>query len=109
MRPYFLNDMKVVTEAIPVIKFSPRFYPALSDTLVLTMDNGNVIPFEWVISKNNIIATLENTTGLVQGERYSFTITKDTDIVYKGKMIFVANNTDVQNYTNQSQDTVRWQ
>jgi len=109
LRPYFLQIMKVVTQAIPVIKFSPRFYPALSDTLVLTFDNGTVIPFEWTIVKNNIVATLENTTGLIQGETYSFTVTKESDIVYKGKMIFVADNTDIQNYTNQSQNTKRWE
>jgi hypothetical protein len=101
--------MKVVTQAIPVIKFSPRFYPSLSDTLVLTMDNGNIIPFSWVITKNNIVATLGNTTGLIQGENYSFTITRGQEIIYKGKIIFVADNTDIQNYSNKSQNTKRWE
>ena len=31
------------------------------------------------------------------------------EIIYKGKIIFLKNNTDVQNYTNQSQDNKRWQ
>jgi len=101
--------MKVVTQAIPVIKFSPRLYPDLSDTLVLTMDNVSIIPFSWVITKNNIVATLENTTGLIQGETYSFTVTRGQEIVYKGKIIFVADNTDIQNYTNKSQNTARWE
>jgi len=101
--------MKVVTQEIPIIKFSPRFYPDLSDTLVLTMDNANIIPFSWVITKNNIVATLENTTGLIQGETYSFTVTRGQEIVYKGKIIFVADNTDIQNYTNKSQNTARWE
>ena len=108
MRPCFLQIMKVVTTAIPIIKFSPRFYPNLSDNLILEFDEGTIIPIEWTITKNNIVATLENTTGLIQGQNYSFTVTKDQDIVYKGKIIFVADNTDIQNYTNQSQDTKRW-
>lgn len=100
--------MKVVTESIPSFKLSPRFYPALSDDIVLTLDDGTVLDFTWIIEKNNIVVTLESTTGFVQGNAYSFTITKGTDIVYKGKIIFVDDNTDIQNYTNQSQDTKRW-
>lgn len=101
--------MKVVTEAIPVIKLVPRFYPAVSDTLAMVLDDGTEITFAWSIEKNHIIITLDSTTGFVQGQNYSFTITLSTDIVYKGKIIFVANNTDIQNYTNQSQNTKRWQ
>ena len=59
--------MKVVTQAIPIIKFSPRFYPALLDVLVFTLDNGTVIPFTWIIEKNNIVATLGSTEGFTQG------------------------------------------
>ena len=101
--------MKVVTQAVPIIKFSPRFYPALSDVLVFTLDNGTVIPFTWIIEKNNIVATLGSTEGFTQGETHSFTITRGQEIVYKGKIIFVADNTDIQNYTNKSQDTKRWE
>ena len=101
--------MKVVTQAIPIIKFSPRFYPALLDVLVFTLDNGTVIPFTWTIEKNNIVATILDTAGFTQGSNYSFTITKGTDIVYKGKLIFLKDGTDVQNYTDKSQDTKRWE
>ena len=110
MRPFFnKNKMKVVTQAIPIIKFSPRFYPALLDVLVFTLDNGTVIPFTWTIEKNNIVATILDTAGFTQGSNYSFTITKGTDIVYKGKLIFLKDGTDVQNYTDKSQDTKRWE
>lgn len=101
--------MKVVTQAVPIIKFSPRFYPALLDVLVFTLDNGTVIPFTWTIEKNNIVATILDTAGFTQGSNYSFTITKGTDIVYKGKLIFLKDGTDVQNYTDKSQDTKRWE
>lgn len=100
--------MKVVTEAVPVIKLVPRFYPALTDDLTLTLDNGALLSFDWEISKNAIIITLENTSGFVQGTTYSFTINRNQEIVYKGKIIFLANDTDIQNYTNQSQNTKRW-
>lgn len=101
--------MKVVTQAVPIIKFSPRFYPALLDVLVFTLDNGTVIPFTWIIEKNNIVATLGSTEGFTQGSNYSFTITKGADIFYKGKLFFLKDGTDVQNYTNKSQDTKRWE
>ena len=101
--------MKVVTQAVPVIKCSPRFYPALLDVLVFTLDNGTVIPFAWTIEKNNIVATLEDITGFTQGSNYSFTITHAGKEVYKGKLIFLKDGTDVQNYTDKSQDTKRWE
>jgi hypothetical protein len=110
LRPFLItNLMKVVTQEIPVIKCSPRFYPLLADVLVFTLDNGTIIPFNWTIEKNNIVATLESTAGFTQGSNYSFTITKGTDIVYKGKLMFLKDGTDVQNYTDKSQDTKRWE
>ena len=83
MRPFFnKNKMKVVTQAIPIIKFSPRFYPALLDVLVFTLDNGTVIPFTWIIEKNNIVATLGSTEGFTQGSNYSFTISNSDVVIY---------------------------
>ncbi len=100
--------MKVVTEAVPVIKLVPRFYPDSLDTIVMVLDNGEVREMEWTTQKNLIIVTLESTEGLIQGTTYSFSLKRNSEIVYKGKFIFVANDTDIQNYTNQSQNTKRW-
>ena len=100
--------MKVVTQAIPIIKLVPRFYPSLIDNLIFTLDNGSIISTTWEIVKNTIVVTIEETTGFVQGTAYSFTLTRNSEIVYKGKLSFVANDTDIQNYTNQSQNTKRW-
>jgi len=100
--------MKVVTEAIPVIELVPRFYPEITDDLIFTLDDGAMIPITWEIVKNTMVVTIEETTGFIQGTTYSFTLTRNSEIVYKGKMIFVANDTDIQNYTNQSQNTKRW-
>jgi len=109
LRPFFnKNKMKVVTQAIPIIKLVPRFYPLLTDDLIFTLDNGSIISTTWEIVKNTIVVTIEETTGFVQGTAYSFTLTRNSEIVYKGKLIFVANDTDIQNYTNQSQNTKRW-
>lgn len=100
--------MKVVTEAIPEITLIPRFYPLLTDDLIFTIDDGLMIPITWETVKNVMIVTIGETTGFVQGTTYSFTLTRNSEIVYKGKLIFVANDTDIQNYTNQSQNTKRW-
>lgn len=100
--------MKVVTEAVPVIELVPRLYPLITDDLILTLDNGAVLAFDWGISKNTLVVTLENTSGLVQGTTYSFTLNRNQEIIYKGKIIFVANDTDIQNYTNQFQIPKRW-
>lgn len=97
--------MKVITPSIPIIYFAPRFYPVLGSELTLSLD----IPFSWTIEKNLIKLTLDNTDGMIQRENYSFTVTQDDEIVYNGKIIFLKDGTDIQNYTNQSQDNKRWQ
>lgn len=101
--------MKVVTAALPIIELVPRFYPIVLDELVLEFENGFIIPFTWSINNNLLILTLTDTDQFKQRENYSFTLLKGTDILYKGKMIFLKNGTDVQNYTNNSQDNKRWQ
>lgn len=101
--------MKVITNAVPVIKLVPRIYPALSDTIVLQFDNDISIDFEWVLQKNTIVITLLDTSLFKQQEYYPFTLLIGTEIIYKGSIVFLKDGTDVQNYTNQSQDTKRWQ
>jgi len=109
LRPFLIKtQMKVVTEAIPIIKLVPRFYPDITDDLIFALDDGLMIPITWEIVKNTIVVTIGETIGFVQGTTYSFTLTRNSEIVYKGKLIFVANDTDIQNYTNQSQNTKRW-
>lgn len=100
--------MKVVTESVPVIKFVPRIYPVPEDTIIITFEDSLVIPFSWVVEKNIVIITLDN-TNLVQRGNYSFSVLIGAEIIYKGKIIFLKDGTDVQNYTNQSQDNKRWQ
>ena len=101
--------MKVVTTAIPVIKIVPRLYPAVSDTLILELETGQTIATTWIKNNNILEITLNDLTQFEQRGNYSFTISNSGVIIYKGKIIFLKNNTDVQNYTNQSQDNKRWQ
>lgn len=101
--------MKVVTVAVPIIDLVPRFYPSLLDELSLEFENGFIIPFTWVISGNLLTLTITDTSQFKQRDNYSFTLLRGNEIVYKGKMIFLKNGTDIQNYTNNSQDNKRWQ
>lgn len=108
--PFFIkNYMKVVTAALPIIELVPRLYPSISDTLVFEFENGFIIPFTWSIDNNLLILTITDISQFKQRENYSFTLLNDGEIIYKGKMIFLKNGTDVQNYSNNSQDNKRWQ
>lgn len=101
--------MKTVTQATPNVILVPRFYPLLTDTLDLVFESGLIIPFTWIIDKNKIVITLLDTSELIQRDNYSFTLKRGQEIVYKGLMMFLKDGTDVQNYTNQSQDNKRWE
>ena len=108
--PFFIKKrMKVVTTAVPIIKIVPRLYPNIADTLILELETGQNIDFDWVKSNNLLEITLNDLTQFEQRGNYSFTISNSGIVIYKGKIIFLKNDTDVQNYTNQSQDNKRWQ
>jgi len=101
--------MKVVTQSVPVIKIVPRLYPIITDTLILELETGQTLPITWVLNGNLIEITITDVSLFEQRGNYSFTVTNDDVIIYKGKIIFLKNNTDVQNYSNQTQDNKRWQ
>lgn len=108
--PFFIKKrMKVVTTAVPIIKIVPRLYPNTGDVLVLELETGQTIDIDWVKSNNLLEITLNDLAQFEQRGNYSFTISNSDVVIYKGKIIFLKNNTDVQNYTNQSQDNKRWQ
>lgn len=100
--------MKVITAALPLFRLVPRFYPDIEDELLLVFENEMEIDFEWSIDKNMLAVILLDTSLMQQRENYSFTLLLGNEILYKGKLIFLKNGTDVQNYTNQSQDNKRW-
>ena len=101
--------MKVVTTAVPIIKIVPRLYPNTGDVLVLELETGQTIDIDWVKSNNLLEITLNDLAQFEQRGNYSFTISNSDVVIYKGKIIFVADNTDIQNYSNKSQNTKRWE
>jgi hypothetical protein len=101
--------MKVVTQQNPILQLVPRYYPSVNDELILDFENGIIVPFTWILNKNLIVITITDTSFLKQRENYSFTLYNSNEIIYKGKIIFLKNGTDIQNYTNNSQDNKRWQ
>lgn len=101
--------MKVVTNAIPIIKIAPRLYPTTGDSLVLELETGQNIDIDWVKDNNLLEITLNDLTKFEQRGNYSFTISNNGVVIYKGKIIYLKNGTDVQNYSNNSQDNKRWQ
>lgn len=101
--------MKVVTTANPVIKIVPRSYQEAFYDLVLELETGQIIPISWSVNKNLIEIYIQDLTQFEQRGNYSFTISSNDTIIYKGKIIFLKNDTNVQNYSNQSQDNKRWQ
>ena len=100
--------MKVVTEETPIINIIPILYPIDGDVLILELKTGQTIDVSWMKSNSVLKITLSDTSGFVQRGNYSFTIINSGTAIYKGKIIFLKNGTDVQNYTNQSQDNRRW-
>lgn len=101
--------MKVVTQSVPVIKMVPRLYPIITDTLILELETGQILPITWLLNGNLIEITITDISLFKQRGNYSFTVTNNDVVIYKGKIIFLKNNTDVQNYSNNSQDNKRWQ
>lgn len=95
--------MKVITNDTITFKFVPRF---VYSSATLTFDNG--LDVQNAVANNNVVTILD-TSKFTEGENYAFTITSNNEIVYKGKIIFLKNGTDVQNYNAQTQDTKRWQ
>jgi hypothetical protein len=100
--------MKVVTKSIPSFSICPRHYPSDLSELVLQFKNGMEINFSCTRDKNVLIIELQDTTMLEQREDYEFTLLDNQEIIYKGSIIFLKDGTDIQNYTNQSQDNTPW-
>lgn len=94
--------MKVITPDTTIFKFVSRF---TFNSAFLTFDEG--LEVQSVVSNNEV--TIVDTSLFTEGRNYAFTITSNNEIAYKGKIIFLKNGTDIQNYSAQTQDTKRWQ
>lgn len=85
----------------------PRKYPKITDTLSVTLRNENtdlkiVSNFSFSINEKLNI-TLENHSDFKASNKYEVEIKNDGDIIYLGKLLFLEQNTDVQNYNYGSQ------
>lgn len=106
--------MKVITENTPSFYFAPRIYPELTDTLTVFFTNEytkEVISpsFTFTIESNLVNLELSNISGFSLYENYEFEIKLDDLIIYKGKIITLDNDTDIQNYQPDNQSKSRWE
>jgi len=114
--PFFvkISKMKVLflTEALE-FSLIPRKYPIISDDLTLDLRNettGTVITPAITFSVNdklNITIT-EQPLDFKTQNKYEVTISNDSEIIYKGKLIVLDSGTDVQNYNYGSQTTSKY-
>lgn len=85
----------------------PRKYPQITDTLSVTLRNENtdfkiVSNFSFSVNEKLNI-TLENHSDFKVSNKYEVEIRNDGVIIYLGKLLFLEQNTDVQNYNYGSQ------
>jgi hypothetical protein len=91
----------------------PRKYPTINDTLSVTLRNEDsdlkIVPnFSFSVNEKLNI-TLENNSDFKVSNKYEVEIKNDGDIIYLGKLLFLEENTDVQNYTYGSQPNSKFQ
>lgn len=106
--------MKVITLDEPIIYLVPRVYPELTDDLTIEVVNeetGESFSEDpiWTIEKQLIKIAVLETNLLVPLANYEFTLKNGSTIIYKGKMMLVDNNTDIQNFDPQTQEDKRWE
>lgn len=106
--------MKVITPSNAIIKLVPREYPILTDTVTAAFINeetlsGEPINFTWSIDHNLLVLTIQNPEILTLTANYEFSVFLNGSLIFKDKVVLLGNNTDVQNYEPQNQNTARWQ
>ena len=96
--------MKIITIDNPIIYLIPRVYPELSDNLTSeiinedTNDVFNTEPLIWTLEKNFVKIAAWDINLLIPNINYEFTLFNGANIIYKGKLVLLANNTDIQNF-----------
>ncbi len=106
--------MKVLflTEALE-FSLIPRKYPIISDDLTLDLRNettGTVISpaITFSVTEKLNITITEQPLDFKTQNKYEITISNDSEIIYKGKLIVLDSGTDVQNYNYGSQTTSKY-
>jgi hypothetical protein len=114
--PFFIkiSKMKVLflTEALE-FSLIPRKYPIISDDLTLDLRNettGTVISpaITFSVTEKLNITITEQPLDFKTQNKYEITISNDSEIIYKGKLIVLDSGTDVQNYNYGSQTTSKY-
>jgi len=107
--------MKVIKLNTPFeISAVPRIALVSSDVLIFTARNENTgsatnYTLIWSLVNGRLIFELPSTNpDFVAGNKYEIFIKRIDEIVYRGKMIIVKEDTDIQNYTPSKQTTPRF-
>jgi hypothetical protein len=109
--------MKVLELNTPFeIRAVVRVAPVQSDVLVFTARNESTglttdYILIWSVVNGRLIFTLPNTNpDFIAGNKYEIYITNNNlqSVIYRGKMIVVKENTNIQNYTPSIQLTQRY-
>lgn len=87
--------------------FIPRQIPVSNDLdIILRNEVSQVVIIQkltWTITKNKVYVTLENDTDFVTKNKYELEIQDNGITIYRGKLMFLEENTDLQNYDNETQ------
>lgn len=107
--------MKVLKLNTPFeISAVPRIVLISSDVLIFTARNevtNEIVNYtlDWSVINGRLNFELPDTnTDFQAGNKYEIFIKKGDTIVYRGKMIIVKEDTDIQNYTPSKQTTPRF-
>lgn len=107
--------MKVLKLNTPFeISAVPRIVLVLSDVLIFTARNevtNEIVNYtlDWSVINGRLNFELPDTNpNFKAGNKYEIFIKKSDTIVYRGKMIIVKEDTDIQNYTPSKQTTPRF-
>ncbi len=106
--------MKVLFIDAPLIFYLiPRVYPLITDTLTLNLrnesSNATITPaVTFVINEKLEITITVQPTDFKTQNKYEIELKNGTDVIYRGKIIILAQGTDVQNYEYSSQPNAKF-
>lgn len=106
--------MKVLFLDTPLIfYFIPRIYPVITDTLTLKLRNESsnveITPaVTFTISEKLEITITAQPTDFAIQNKYEVELKNGEDVIYRGKFIILAEDTDVQNYEYNTQPNAKF-
>jgi len=91
----------------------PRVYPLLTDTLTLTLrnesSNETITPaVTFVLGEKLKVTITTQPTDFKTQNKYELELKNGTSVIYRGKIIILAQGTDVQNYEYSSQPNAKY-